>query len=147
METYNFSKCYVLLFLEYQICTKSKVLSVIHHHQNLIEYTSIYYIKFLKYLWTVHYIYFVDIVLALVEALEQLHNECSKDEDSCPDIKFEKAVCHWATILSTFTSFSEGKRALGQYHLGQLRSCPAVYFFFPNRYFGYIKYVNICKFW
>jgi hypothetical protein len=56
-------------------------------------------------------------VLALVEAAEQLHHECSKDEDLCPDIKLEKAVCHWSSVLSTFTSFSEGKVALGQYRL------------------------------
>ncbi|PNF41689.1 hypothetical protein B7P43_G03437 [Cryptotermes secundus] len=54
-----------------------------------------------------------DIVLALVEALKQLHHESSKDEDLCPDIKLEKAVCHWASVLSTFTSFPQGKVALG----------------------------------
>lgn len=56
-----------------------------------------------------------DIVLALVEALKQLHHECNKDEDLCPDIKLEKAVCHWVSVLSTFTSFPEGKVALGSH--------------------------------
>jgi len=27
-------------------------------------------------------------------------------------------VCHWASVLSYFTSFPAGKVALGQYHLG-----------------------------
>lgn len=71
----------------------------------------------MKYL-TVYCIYFVEIVLALAETFEQLHNGYTRDEDFCPDVKLEKAVCHWASVLSYFTSFSAGKVALGQYHLG-----------------------------
>jgi len=75
---------------------------------------------YMKYL-TVCFIYFVEIVLALAETFEQLHHGYTSDEDFCPDVKLEKAVCHWASILSYFTSFPAGKVALGQYHLGLFR--------------------------
>jgi hypothetical protein len=58
--------------------------------------------------------YFVEIVLALAETFEQLHHGYTRDEDFCPSVKLEKAVCHWASILSYFTSSPEGKVALGQ---------------------------------
>jgi hypothetical protein len=54
-----------------------------------------------------------EIVLALSETFEQLHHGYTRDEDFCPDVKLEKAVCHWASILSYFTSFPAGKVALG----------------------------------
>jgi hypothetical protein len=66
---------------------------------------------------TVCCIYFVETVLALAETFEQLHHGYTRDEDFCPDVKLEKAVCHWASILCYFTSFPEGKVALGQYQL------------------------------
>jgi hypothetical protein len=56
-----------------------------------------------------------------METLEQLHYEYSKDNDFCQDVKLEKAVCHWAAILSAFTSFPEGKVALCEYHIGRLQ--------------------------
>ncbi|XP_021929302.1 uncharacterized protein LOC110834446 isoform X2 [Zootermopsis nevadensis] len=53
-----------------------------------------------------------DVVLALLETLKQLHHEYRKDNDFCKDVKLEKAVRHWAAILSGFSSFPEGKAAL-----------------------------------
>jgi hypothetical protein len=66
-------------------------------------------------------LYFLDVVLALMEAVEQLHHEYSKDNDFCKDVKLEKAVCHWASILSAFTSFPEGRVALCEYHCSWLQ--------------------------
>jgi hypothetical protein len=86
-------------------------METVHQKPNLHIHT------YMKYL-TVYCIYFVEIVLALAETFEQLHNGYTRDEDFCPDVKLEKAVCHWASVLSYFTSFSAGKVALGQYHLG-----------------------------
>jgi hypothetical protein len=73
--------------------------------------------SYIKYL-NVCCIYFVEIVLSLVETFEQLHHGYTRDDDFCPDVKLEKAVCDWTSILSCFTSFPAGKVALGQYHLG-----------------------------
>jgi hypothetical protein len=77
----------------------------------VVPYT---YIKCL----TVCCIYFIEIVLALVETFEQLHQGYTRDVDLWRNVKLEEAVCHWVSVLSSFTSFPAGKVALGQYHLG-----------------------------
>jgi hypothetical protein len=56
---------------------------------------------------------FLDVVFALMETLKQLHHEY----DLNSSVKLEKAVCHWASILSSFTSFPEGRAALCEYHI------------------------------
>lgn len=66
-------------------------------------------------------LYFLDVVLALLEALKQLHHEYRKDNDFCKDVKLEKAVRHWAAILSGFSSFPEGKAALCEYNVRSLK--------------------------
>jgi hypothetical protein len=49
----------------------------------------------------------------MLETFEQLRQGYTRDDDLSPDVKLEKAVCHWASILSSFTSFPAGKVALG----------------------------------
>lgn len=66
-------------------------------------------------------------MLGLLEALEQLHHECNKDDDLCPNVELEKAVYHWGAVLYTFTLFPEGKVALGQCHLEVV--CNGLYIF------------------
>jgi hypothetical protein len=60
---------------------------------------------------------FLDVVFALMETLKQLHHEYNKDNDLNTSVRLEKAACHWASILSSFTSFPEGRAALCEYHI------------------------------
>ncbi|XP_069674693.1 uncharacterized protein [Periplaneta americana] len=61
------------------------------------------------------YISTPEIVEALLETLNQIRQEYKKDGDIRLKTEYEKAVCHWASILSAFTSYPEGKTLIGNY--------------------------------